>query len=135
MAIYTWLCKCGEIAETAQSISAYSDPTTKSVPVHCGVSMERYLTVNGNNAALANALAGDRHYDGLVAPDGKTLINSRTKHREYMIRNGLTIAEDFKGEWAKAAEQRQKRLNGDRDADPARRKMLEREFERRIHGN
>ena len=55
--------------------------------------------------AKNNALAGDRHYDGLVAPDG-TDISSRTKHREYMRANGLTTADDFKDTWARAERQR-----------------------------
>lgn len=84
--------------------------------------MDRMLTVNGGQSALANALAGDRHYDGLVASDG-TLINSRTKHREYMKRNGLTIAEDYRGEWKEAAKERERIFKG---VDPKRRKQLER---------
>lgn len=126
MAVYSWLCSCGHTEETRQAISAYCDPLTKNTPVHCGLPMERMLTVNGENAALNNALAGDRHYDGLVATDG-TLINSRSKHREYMRRNGLTIADDYKGEWAKAAKERESRLSGTHK-DPKRREMLEREF-------
>lgn len=43
----------------------------------------------------------DGHYDGLRATDG-TPIDSRAKHREYMHRHGLAMADDFKGVWAKA---------------------------------
>jgi hypothetical protein len=43
-------------------------------------------------------LWGDRHYDGLRATDG-TDISTRKKHREYMKRNGLATADDFKGQW------------------------------------
>lgn len=50
-------------------------------------------------------LWNDRSYDGLRATDG-TPINSRTKHREYMKRNGLTTMDDFKNEWAQAEKQR-----------------------------
>ena len=127
MAIYSWLCKCGAIEETTQSISQYSDPATKRVPTHCEVPMERMLTVNGSNSAIAHALASERHYDGLVAPDGVTLINTRYKHREYMKRNGLTIAEDYKNEWAKKAEQRDARMAGT-FRDPSQRQILDREF-------
>ena len=52
-----------------------------------------------------SALWGDRHYDGLQATDGAD-ISSRTKHREYMARTGLTTADDYRVAWAKAAEQR-----------------------------
>lgn len=125
MAIYSWLCKCGAIEETTQSISAYSDPATKRIPVHCEVPMERMLTVNGSNSAIAHALAGDRHYDGMVAPDGVTLLDTRSKHREYMKRNNLTIAEDYKGEWKQAAKERQARFDGTHHNNRA---IIEREF-------
>lgn len=126
MAIYTWLCKCGATSETTQSIGAYSDETTRVVPLHCESPMERYLTVNGSNSALAHALAGDRHYDGLCASDGSD-ISTRTKHREYMKRNGLTVADDYKGEWAKAETARRALLGGDIRSNRA---IIEREFTR-----
>lgn len=44
------------------------------------------------------ALWGDRHYDGMRTTDG-IAIDSRSKHREYMRRTGLTTADDFKGQW------------------------------------
>ena len=50
-------------------------------------------------------LYGDRNYDGLKATDG-TDISTRTKHKEYMKRNGLTIADDFKETWADQAKKR-----------------------------
>jgi hypothetical protein len=40
-----------------------------------------------------------------VATDG-TPIDSRRKHAEYMKRNNLTLADDFKGTWAKAEAER-----------------------------
>ena len=55
--------------------------------------------------AIHNALAGDRHYDGLRAPDG-TDISSRDKHRAYMKRTGLTTVDDYKDTWARAAKDR-----------------------------
>lgn len=124
MAIYTWLCRCGATTETIQGIGAYSDTSTRVVPTHCEVPMDRMLTVNGSNSALAHALAGDRHYDGLVASDG-TDISTRTKHREYMKRNGLTIADDYKGEWGKAEKDRRDRLGGNIHSNRA---LIEREF-------
>lgn len=53
----------------------------------------------------AGALWGDRHYDGLRATDGAD-ISTRSKHREYMKANNVTLADDFKDTWAKAQEQR-----------------------------
>jgi hypothetical protein len=85
------------------------------------------LTVNGQNDALSNALAGDRHYDTIMAPDGVTRLDSRSKHREYMRRHGLTIADDYKGEWANARKERENRLKGPGDSK-VRRELLEREF-------
>lgn len=90
--------------------------------------MERMLVVAGGDG-LANPLAGDRHYDGLQATDG-TDISTRTKHREYMKRNGLTMESDFTQTWAKAAEERQQRRQGTHH-DPGLRRMLERELYRR----
>ena len=57
---------------------------------------------NGNGD---DALWGDRSYDGLVAPDG-TDISSRTKHREYMKRTGMTTYDDFAGEFARKRKER-----------------------------
>ena len=52
-----------------------------------------------------NHLISDAIYDGMKATDG-TDISTRSKHREYMRRNGLTTMDDFSGEWAKAAKKR-----------------------------
>ena len=52
-----------------------------------------------------NVLAGDRHYDGMQATDG-TDISTRTKHREYMKRHGLTTVDDYRETWAKAQKAR-----------------------------
>jgi hypothetical protein len=73
--------------------------------------MERYLSVVPAMSGLANALAGDRHYEGLRAPDG-TDIGSRTKHREFMRRHGLTTADDFSGQWTAAAKEREAYYKG-----------------------
>ena len=45
------------------------------------------------------------HYDGLRATDG-TPIDTRGRHRDYMKRNGLALADDFKGTWADAPKRR-----------------------------
>ena len=57
---------------------------------------------NGNGD---DALWGDRHYQGLVAPDG-TDISSRTKHRQYLKQNGLATYDDFAGEFARKRKER-----------------------------
>jgi hypothetical protein len=73
--------------------------------------MDRRLSVTPGMSGLANALAGDRHYDGMRATDG-TDISTRTKHRDYMKRNGLTMTDDFKQTWKAAAEERTALRNG-----------------------
>lgn len=52
-------------------------------------------------------IMGDGHYDGLRAPDG-TDISTRSKHQAYMKRTGLTTADDFKSDWSRANESREK---------------------------
>ena len=47
----------------------------------------------------------DRFYEGVKATDG-TDIGSRRKHRAYMKERGLTTADDYTNEWAKAQEKR-----------------------------
>jgi len=56
----------------------------------------------------------DTHYDGARATDG-TDISTRRRHREYMRRTGFTVADDYKQEWAKKAEQRECFRSGDFD--------------------
>jgi len=51
------------------------------------------------------ALWGDRHYDGLRAPDG-TDISSRSKHRQYLKESGLTTYDDFAGEFSRKRKER-----------------------------
>ncbi|TXH12206.1 MAG: zinc ribbon domain-containing protein [Hyphomicrobiaceae bacterium] len=104
MPTYDYRCpRCGSTASVIQSMSEYTRQPKR--PVCCADVMERRLSVVPAFSGLANALAGDRHYDGLRAPDG-TDISSRTKHREYMARTGLTATSDFKDQWAVAAKER-----------------------------
>lgn len=104
MPTYDYKCdQCGKTAAVIQSMSAYRE---KPIVPQCHGSMYRILSVVPAMSGLANALAGDRHYEGLRAPDG-TDIGSRTKHREYMKRHGLTTADDFKSDWKKAAKERE----------------------------
>jgi hypothetical protein len=48
----------------------------------------------------------DLYMDGVRAPDG-TDIGSRTKRRNYMRANNLADYDDFKGTFARAAQERQ----------------------------
>jgi len=73
------------------------DGTLVEVDIHSGGTSR-----NGNGD---DALWGDRSYDGLRAPDG-TDISSRTKHREYLKRTGLTTYDDFAGEFSKKRKER-----------------------------
>jgi putative FmdB family regulatory protein len=103
MPTYDYRCTtCGRQDSVVQSMREYS-----STPIRptCHGQMERHLSVVPAMSGLANALAGDRHYDGLRAPDG-TDISSRTKHREYMARTGLTTVDDFQSTFAKAEKAR-----------------------------
>lgn len=71
--------------------------------------LKEMIEVEGDFVPEARAshhpLSGDRYYTDLRATDG-TPVDTRTKHREYMKAKGLTVSDDFKGEWAKAAEHR-----------------------------
>jgi hypothetical protein len=80
--------------------------------VCCGQTVERWFTPGNTGAALNNALAGDRHYEGLRATDG-TDISTRTKHREYMKRHNLTTIDDFKDTWAQAQKKRDEYRRGE----------------------
>jgi hypothetical protein len=53
------------------------------------------------------------------ATDG-TPIDSRTKHREYMERNGLTVASDYSGTWERAKAEREKVYTGQHDVKETR---------------
>lgn len=70
-------------------------------------------------------VVGDLHYDGLRATDG-TNISTRAKHREYMKRTGLTTADDFKGEWQKARERRERFYTDGHAGDRERREQVAR---------
>jgi|SRR5882672_4705061 len=73
-----------------------------------GVAYERgvdVLPTEPTSQLGAGALWGDRHYDGLRTTDGVP-IDTRTKHREYMRRTGLTTADDYKNQWAQQAKER-----------------------------
>ena len=77
----------------------------------------RWIQINGElidaasvpDAAVtpdAGALWGDSNdYDGLRASDG-TMIDTRTKHRAYMRRHGITTADDYQEHWQKMRRER-----------------------------
>ena len=52
-------------------------------------------------------------YGNLGTSTDGTPINSRTKHREYMKRNNLALADDYKHSWEKAAKERESFYRGD----------------------
>jgi hypothetical protein len=120
MPTYTFRCdKCGFITSTVMSIREYC--AAPPAFVHCGQPSERFFEVVPA-MAISNALASERHYDGLRAPDG-TDISSRAKHRAYMKANNLTTADDFTQTWKREAEAREARMAGHdptRAADVAR---------------
>lgn len=115
MPTYEYKCRaCGQQQAVFQTIAQYVSAPLR--PQCCAAEMERMLSVVPAMSGLANALAGDRHYDGLRAPDG-TDISSRTKHREYMKRTGLTTVDDFKGVWDRAAKERADFYSGTPDKE------------------
>lgn len=66
-------------------------------------------------------------YGNCVATDGADL-SSRRRHREYMERNGLTVASDYKQSWETAHNERKKVFAGDWDNE-GRRQDVVRAFE------
>jgi predicted dinucleotide-binding enzyme len=110
MPTYTFRCaKCGADLSTIMSIRDYcaAPPTF----VCCAVPMDRFFVV-APAMALHNALASERHYDGLRATDGAD-ISTRAKHREYMKANNLTTADDFTSTWKQQAKERAAVMAGD----------------------
>jgi hypothetical protein len=110
MPTYSFICeKCQRTDEVHRPISEHvANPRPYFC---CQTPMERYFPPSGLNA-IDNILAGDRHYDGLRAQDGSD-ISSRSKHREYMKRHGLTMADDYKETWAKAEKAREAYRRGE----------------------
>jgi hypothetical protein len=78
------------------------------------VSEEDLGSWDEEHMALHAPIVMDRHYENMAATDG-TDIGSRRKHREYMKRHNLAIADDFKETWAKAAKEREKVYTGEHD--------------------
>ncbi len=129
MPTYAYSCKrCNRVDELVRSISDYIH---NPCPMFCcGKQMERFFGPSGSDRAVHNPLAGDRHYEGLRAPDG-TDISTRTKHREYMKRNGLTTADDFTETWKRAEAERDRYRRGEPGTGAVTRDDIAREFARR----
>lgn len=53
------------------------------------------------------AIVGDSHYEGIRSPIDGAVIDSRTKHRQYMKDNNLAMYDDFKDTWAAAEKRRE----------------------------
>jgi putative FmdB family regulatory protein len=126
---YDYACdRCGRDAELFRSISDY---VANPHPLFCcGVQMARRITV-APGLAVHNPLAGDRGYEGMRAPDG-TDLSTRTKHRAYMKERGITTADDFKGEWQRAAVRRAEDMAG---VDPGRREDIARAIDKLANGS
>lgn len=60
----------------------------------------------------------DRYLEGTVATDG-TDIGSRRKRDEYLKRNGLAHADDFRKTWEKATRKRAEEFQGNYDHSEA----------------
>lgn len=114
MPTYTFRCeKCGSTQATIMGMRAYC--AAPPAFICCAEVMGRFFeTVPA--LALHNALASERHYDGLRATDG-TPIDTRAKHRAYMRERGLTTVDDYRDTWAKEARARDERMQG---IDPTR---------------
>lgn len=114
MPTYAYACpRCGRVTEFFLSIGEYS--RNRPALFCCAEPMERHFQV-APALAIHNALASERHYEGLRATDG-TPIDTRAKHREYMRANNLTTVDDFASTWKRAAAERKATLAGD---DPQR---------------
>jgi hypothetical protein len=82
-----------------------------------------------NTLPRAPVVTEELIYGGIRATDG-TDISSRKKRREYMRRNGYADADDFRGEWAKAAKERERVRAGSFDKQ-ARAEAIARAMEKR----
>lgn len=134
MPTYAYRCPvCDHVEDVIQSISSYcAAPRVPVCTEHPEAIMQRSFSVNHEMSGLANALAGDRHYDGLRASDG-TDISSRSKHREYMRRHGLTTASDFTETW-KSQESARQAVRSGTHQDRELRETVARSFHQKFNG-
>jgi hypothetical protein len=75
------------------------------------------VTEEWKDPAIGPALRSEAEVYGTLTPstDGVD-ISTKRRHHEYMRRNNLTVAEDFKGTWEKAAKEREAFLKGESQA-------------------
>ena len=95
----------------------------------------RYVMVGGelrdadgvDNTRPTVPVVGDRHYADCRTTDGVD-ISTRAKHRDYMKRTGLTTVDDYKSEFERKRDQRERfAATG---YDPTRREAIVRAIER-----
>ena len=131
MPTYDYQCtRCHDTTSVFQSIHDYCRTPIRPQCIEGHGEMERRLSVVPGLSGLANALAGDRHYDGLTATDG-TPIDTRTKHREYMKSHDLAMADDFKNTWAQAQQKRELARLG-KARDPELRSIITEQVQRSV---
>lgn len=96
------------------------------VYTQCGEPLPEPVEVTADWAdAPRQPLRVDVSYmDGLCATDG-TDISSKRKRREYMNARGLADADDFKGEWARAAKEREQAFSTPRVREERRRDIAQ----------
>ena len=95
----------------------------------------RYVQINGELVEVPlDHVSAPRNHDALLWNDrsyqdvNDPRFHSRTSHREYMKRTGLTTVDDFKSTFARAAEERAARARGE---DASRRADIARALEQR----
>lgn len=100
----------------------------------------RYVQIDGELHEITNevqptprvqntdsVLWNDRAYQDLNDPR----FTSRTQHREYMKRHGLTVTSDFTETWKKAERTRLERRQG---IDPTRKRTIENSIRKLVNG-
>ena len=73
--------------------------------------------VGTRGVSTDSILWNDRNYQDM----GDPRFTSREQHREFMKRNGLTTADDYKGQWEKDGRRRELALQGH---DPSRKQDI-----------
>lgn len=79
--------------------------------------------------ALSAPIMSGRFYENTRATDGSD-IGSRSRHREYMRKHGLTTADDFGSQWKKDKEARDRASVGDFDHKDRRETLARATYER-----
>jgi hypothetical protein len=87
---------------------------------------ENYVNQRSVTAA-DSVLWNDRSYQDMADPR----FASRSQHREYMKRNGLTTADDFTNTWQAAAKDRERSMQG---VDPSRKRDIAAALEKARRG-